>query len=164
MKTVQFKQSDSRFSLFSDSHTFIVATDPQHIDSDGEFDFADRKITPGTVFISIGKNVLHEGYSYLEALKENYYQFKGVMDEVSLPGLDEPMMLALFSSFSQDGQNTSLKNFASEHGYRNAYFALAYNPTTKQLEFIDNEHTKKIYAGHIEIVNDDGAFMLIDGF
>ena len=164
MKTVKFEQPDSRLALFSDSHTFIVATNPEHIDSNVTFQFADRKVTLGTIFTSIGKNVLHTGYSYLEAQKGNYYQFKGVIDEVTLPGFNEPMMIVLFSSFSTDGPNTNLESFGKEHGYRNAYFALAYNTETELLEFIDNEHTKKVYAGNIEIVNDDGALMIVDGF
>lgn len=162
MKTIKFEQEDPRLMLFSNMQSFIVGTDIQHIDTNGSFAFAGQTIKPGVVFNSLGKNVLHEGYSYLESKAGNYYQFKGCIDEVVLPGFLEPTMLVLFTAFSITGTNEGMVRFAQSSGCRNAYFALAYNSKSKQLEFIDSEHTKKVYAGHISIEDQSGHFLLID--
>lgn len=162
MKTVQFDINDPRLKLFADNHTFIAGTDPQHIEQTEGVLFAGQLIAPGVVFNALGRNVLHDGYKYLEANSDNYYQFKGVMQNVTLPGFSQPMTLMLFSAFSISGPDEQMHAFAKEHDFNSAYFALAYDEKTRSLSFLDSAHAIQRYAGAINIVNDDGSFVLVD--
>ncbi|MDI4652623.1 MULTISPECIES: hypothetical protein [Pseudoalteromonas] len=162
MGTVQFLNHDSRLNLFTDGQTFIVTTEPQHLGTDAEVPFNDVIIKPGTVFSSLGKNALHQGLRFIEATDGHYYQFKGVIDEVSLPRYKGPVSLFLFTAFSVDGPHKGLVDFAKTNKAGKAYYALAINPINKTLEFVDAELKHHSYTSDINIMNDNGSFLLVD--
>ncbi|MGP4943228.1 hypothetical protein [Pseudoalteromonas nigrifaciens] len=162
MTTVKFKQDDPRFSIFADEYTFLVCTDPQHIDTSSPVSIGPLSITTETVFSSLGKNILKDGFRYLEAQAGNYYRFVGCIKEVDAPGFIGPVNLVLFSAFSVDGTNEQLSTFAQQHNARNAYFALAYTKDEEQFEFINSEYAKQCYTLDINVVHDDGNFLLVD--
>lgn len=162
MRTVQFSNNDPRLNLFTDGQTFIVTTEQHHVDVSAEVAFSDITLKPGVVFSSIGVNALHQGLRFIEAADDHYYQFKGVIDEVTLPRYKEPVSLFLFTAFSVDGQHKGLVDFANAQNAEKAYYALAINPTNKTLEFVDADLKHHSYTSDINIVNDDGTFLLVD--
>lgn len=161
-KTIRFKNNDPRLTLFSDNHSFIAGTELHHIDTDFHFTFGGRDINNDVVFRSLGRNVMREGYKYLEAQDGHYYRFNGAIHEVGLPGFSQPMTLVLFSAFSLTGKNEGMVEFAKNNGVEHAFFALAYNPTTQTLDFFDSQYLMQCYSGVIDVINDNGEFMLIN--
>lgn len=162
MGTVKFLNNDSRLNLFTDGQTFIVTTEHQHLDTAAEVLFNDVVLKPGTVFSSIGKNALHHGLRFIEAADGYYYQFKGVINEVTLPRYKQPVSIFLFTAFSVEGPHKGLVDFAKTNNAGKAYYALAINPINKTLEFVDADLKHHTYSSDINIVNESGSFLLVD--
>lgn len=160
MKTVKFNTSDPRLTLFANSYSFLVGTDSQHIDTSMQISFAGNTIKAGTVFGSLGQNIMLKGSRFLQAQDGFYYKVAGFIENVAVPNEDEVVRLVLFYAFSADGP-VELTEFAEEHNVRDVYFALTVNPDEKTLAFTNYENEVLHYTD-ISVFDNEGPFVIIN--